>query len=53
MFFNNPDDLVVLSSAFFSGIGTLVFGAAGYYGIKAGLKMMFSAPKGVQAVRNK
>ncbi|AEV89499.1 hypothetical protein OBP_062 [Pseudomonas phage OBP] len=52
MFFNSPDDLVVMASAFFTGIGALVFGCAGYYGIKGAIRNMLH-PQNVQAVRNK
>lgn len=53
MFFNSPDEFVALTSAFFTGVAVLVFGCAGYYGIKGALKNMRSPAPGVQAVRNK
>lgn len=52
MFFNSPNDLVVIASAFFSGVAVLVFVPAAYYGIKAAFKECRSTNRPM-AVRNK
>lgn len=55
MFFNSPFDSVVIGSAFFSGVGVLVFGTAAYYGIKAAIIQFINSREANRpmATRNK